>query len=304
MKVIGRTSFNCLVLNLLLITGIARPLIAHLYDPSRRYMTYTRKTIQHAKHESQFRLLVCLYNHGHVPTVLNILEATNPTRYSPLAVCVIFIKELVGRASAVLVPHHNFNKNASQSGSDQIANAFKNLEQNHTGDVQVQHFTALAPFASMHNDICTMALDKKTTLIILPFHQQWGIDGTHTIPAIREVNQNVLKRAPCSVGVLVDRGHINGTFKSILTGKNIYRVTMIFLGGPDDPEALSYSRRMAGHPNVSLSIINVIHYGSTSNKFADLISEFSSKSFSMESITYKEEVVKDGVGLTLSLIHI
>ena len=57
----------------------------------------------------------------------------------------------------------------------------------------------------------------------------------------REVNQRVLKNAPCPVGVLVDRGFGGGVER---------RVSRLFLGGPDDRYALKLGGSMAEHSPV------------------------------------------------------
>lgn len=51
------------------------------------------------------------------------------------------------------------------------------------------------------------------------------------------INQNVLANAPCSVGILVDRG-LSGSTR--LAANQVTRlVAVLFFGGPDDREALS-----------------------------------------------------------------
>ena len=112
----------------------------------------------------------------------------------------------------------------------------------------------------MHDDICTIAADKHTAMIILPFHKTHtvtgGMEPDHTI---RAVNEGVLKHAPCSVAILVDRG-----ISSRKPAKNprLYptqRVVLLFFGGPDDREALAYVWRMAEHPGISLTVMRFVN---------------------------------------------
>lgn len=70
--------------------------------------------------------------------------------------------------------------------------------------------------------------------------------------SIRNLNQQVLSSAPCTVGVLADRG----------LGKP-YRIrnclVMFYIGGADDREALSYAWRMTwSRPNVHLTIVRFV----------------------------------------------
>lgn len=73
---------------------------------------------------------------------------------------------------------------------------------------------------------------------------------------VRSVNLNVLEKAPCSVGVLVDRGTLSGTISEY--GEAFYDIGMIFIQGPDDREALAYAMRMAENPNVSLTVVRLL----------------------------------------------
>ncbi|KAM7254386.1 hypothetical protein ACFE04_003836 [Oxalis oulophora] len=61
----------------------------------------------------------------------------------------------------------------------------------------------------MYEDICTLALERSTSLIVLPFHRRWYLDGSVESEdnSTRVLNRMVLNRAPCSVGILIDRGY-------------------------------------------------------------------------------------------------
>lgn len=72
----------------------------------------------------------------------------------------------------------------------------------------------------------------------------------------RYVNRRVLEHAPCSVGILVDRG-LGGT--SHVSASNVnYTITALFFGGNDDREALSYGALMAEHNGISLNAVRFI----------------------------------------------
>ncbi|KAG6513805.1 hypothetical protein ZIOFF_024142 [Zingiber officinale] len=59
----------------------------------------------------------------------------------------------------------------------------------------------------MHDDVCSLALDKNITIVILPFHKQdipsgnFISGGGHAMQAF---TVNILQYAPCSVGILVN----------------------------------------------------------------------------------------------------
>ncbi|KAK9940906.1 hypothetical protein M0R45_017539 [Rubus argutus] len=55
---------------------------------------------------------------------------------------------------------------------------FNQFEKENRGAVNLSIFTAISPPKLMHEDICHTALDKLTSLLILPFHRKWSIDGS------------------------------------------------------------------------------------------------------------------------------
>lgn len=290
LQVVNKQSFTLLIINMVIVTGLATPIISYLYDPSKRYRANSARAILRSGDNIDLRILVCIHNEDNVAGLLNLLETSNPMRGSPISVFALQLTELVGRTSAVLAPHHQRNKMTSNSThSERIVNAFKYLEQRNRGSILVQHFTATSPYASMHDDICTLALDKRTDIVIVPFHKIWTVNGKieACFPQIRSVNQNVMNKAPCSIGVLVDRGHHKGSHPSVVTSGTSYRIAMLYLGGADDREALAYSKRMANHENVSLTVVlfNKVDIEITRNEIG-------------KGIVYKEVTVNDGSGTT------
>ena len=74
-------------------------------------------------------------------------------------------------------------------------------------------FTTISQLKYTHEDICILESDGST---------------------IKSLNCSVLELAPCSVGIVVDRGHFG---RSMISSDSSYSVAMIFLGGNDDREA-------------------------------------------------------------------
>ncbi|XP_042521262.1 cation/H(+) antiporter 15-like [Macadamia integrifolia] len=332
---ISNPSFSIVCIMAAIITGVISFTVKYLYDPSRRYVCYRRRTIQH--NNSELRILVCINNQESVPTILNVLEASNPTRESPLGVYVLHLFELVGRASPLLVAHQDSQRKMKTRGyqsratthTERIINCFKVFENNNQGIVFVQSYTCIAPYTTMHEDICTISLDKYTSLLILPFHKFWSSEGVMVESAgLRNVNRQVLARSPCSVAILVDLGAF-GRPRSIHESWSFYRIGVIFLGGPDDREALAYATRMSAHPNVKLTVVRLVESNCISNDIdvdvdvdvdddvatdddddddserkldVDLINEFrvSNAHVGMGSnrVTYTEEVITDGMDIS------
>ncbi|KAI3770804.1 hypothetical protein L6452_01948 [Arctium lappa] len=251
-------AYSLLILNMLIVTGSTRLLLGHFYDPSTRYRTYKRNSILECESDDYLRMLVCIHNEEDVPSIINLLEASNPTKHQRIEVISMNLQQLQGRASAILVPSSHVEKIPSaQTRMLQIIKAYNYFIERKKGSVVVEHLIAMAPYGSMHEDIITIAINKCANIIIVPFHKRWAIDGTieATFPGIRTVNYKIMEKAPCSIGILVDRGQIGGP-KSVLTGRTkMFRITQLFLGGADDREALAYSSRMAQHPHISLLLV-------------------------------------------------
>ncbi|KAG6605320.1 Cation/H(+) antiporter 15, partial [Cucurbita argyrosperma subsp. argyrosperma] len=262
-QILDDQTFTVMVIVALIMTGIITPVVTILYRPTRRLLPYKKRTIQASKPDSEFRVLVCIHTPRNVPTIINLLDASNPTKRSPICIYVLHLVELTGRASAMLIVHNTRKSgrpavNRTQAHSEHIISAFENYEQ-HIDCVSVQPLTAISPYSTMHEDICYLAEDKRVAFIIIPFHKQQTVDGgmESTNPALRLVNQNVLVNAPCSVGILVDRG-LSGSNQSGSNKASHYNIIVLFFGGQDDREALAYAWRMSENPRVTLTVMRFI----------------------------------------------
>ncbi|KAG1365663.1 cation/H(+) antiporter 15 [Cocos nucifera] len=281
-KLVNVEIYSYLMLSSIIITAVVTPIATYLYQPSRRYAVYKRRTIQHLKPESELRLLACVQDQSHVPTTINLLEASYASPTAPIAIYVLHLVELVGRAAPLFIPHKLPRSNSSASTtsnatnastsalnstaatatvatpeSDHIINAFLLHEQRHHNAVSVHPFTTISPYSSMHDEVCRLAVEKRTSLIILPFHKRRIIRGHAELNSgLRTVNRKVLSIAPCSVGILIDG--VMGGGMCTLSGDFLHNVIVFFFGGEDDREALAYGARMANHPGVTLTIIRFL----------------------------------------------
>ncbi|RZC63650.1 hypothetical protein C5167_025411 [Papaver somniferum] len=314
------TLYTILVLSMLIVTGTISPTVKYLYNPSRRYITYKRRSIQNCKRNVEFRILACIYHDENVPTILDVLGASHPTAYSPICIYVLHLIQLQGRASPLLVAHKSRKISSQFNSSSHIINAFKSYEKQGGGTISVNSFTAISPYTTMHDDICSIASERRSSLIILPFHHNPAFSSSLHLPtSIRKVNQNVLKRAPCSVGLLVDRGHPQRTQISCNITDKIkptYRVAVIFLGGADDREALSYGARMGEDNNVKLTLFrfsynnqdeksnNPTYHDPDYSLDNDCIEDFRRYNEGLENVVYREEEVKDSVEIVTVITSI
>lgn len=128
----------------------------------------------------------------------------------------------------------------------------------------------------------------------------------------------MLANSPCSVGVLVDRG-LNVSTR-LAANQVSHNIVVLFFGGPDDREALSYAWRMSEHPGISLTVMRFVP-GEDANEHVlqpngdlkdpgmlavetengrdkqldeEIINNFRIKNDNDESVFYTEKVVNNG----------
>ncbi|XP_071902735.1 cation/H(+) antiporter 4-like [Coffea arabica] len=297
--IIDQTTFALLVISTAAIAMFVPSMVQLLYDPSRKYASYQKRNIMHSRHGGKLPILACIHSSDNIVATIKLLDASTPTVENPIVVHALHLIELRGRASPIFISHQ-VHKRTDISYSENVIHAFKQFERNNWGSVAVQAFTAISPRNLMHEDICTLALDVLASLIIVPFHRKWGIDGSveSEDQCLRMVNRNVLDRAPCSVGILVDRGHL-GRSGSMTLSVKAHFVAVIFLGGKDDQEALTLAKRMTRNENVNLTVMRYISKGRDGSDMEDdmndmkVLYDFKQNRVGQGNVTYIEKVVND-----------
>ncbi|OIW18783.1 hypothetical protein TanjilG_13535 [Lupinus angustifolius] len=261
-KVLNDQAFAICVLMALFTTFITTPIVMAVYKPARRGTTYKHKTIQRKDPNSEVRVLACFHSNHNIPTLINLIESSRGTRKgAKLHVYAMHLMELSERPSAITMVHTP-RKNGTlfcgtkQNGDDQMVIAFQAYGK--LSSVNIHPMTAISDLSNIHEDICTSAHEKRAAMIILPFHKHQQISGSMESLgyAFHQVNELVLSHAPCSVGILVDRG-LGGT-SQVQASDLSFKVVVPFFGGGDDREALSYGLRIAEHPGILLNVIKFV----------------------------------------------
>lgn len=96
-------------------------------------------------------MLACVHTTRNVPSIISLLELSNPTKRSPIFIYALHLVELTGRASNMLAAHHSASNQSSSASSlpgasEHIFNAFENYEA-HAGQPLFLHYSL---YASMH----------------------------------------------------------------------------------------------------------------------------------------------------------
>ncbi|KAL6509368.1 hypothetical protein OROGR_022678 [Orobanche gracilis] len=298
-------TFSMLTMSVLLQAAAANLTVKSLYDNSRMYTGYQKRDIQHTSPTSELRVLTCAHRVDDILAVRKLLEASYPSKESPLAVYALHLVELAGRAHPQLIDHQLGQKSSGGTRTQKMIEILSQFEQQYFGAVSVQQFTAMSLTKFMHHDICTVAFNKLASVIILPFHRKWNHQGKMILDSssLRAINNDVLDMAPCSVAILVDRHKIRRN------PSPTYNVSVAFFGGTDDREALAYARRMALSPGVHLTVVRFVSWDIYAGDSqwdavldAEILKDTRMQGVHQENIVYKEERVKDGAETAL-LIH-
>ncbi|XP_051150334.1 cation/H(+) antiporter 15-like [Andrographis paniculata] len=255
--VLSTQAYSIMVMAVLVMTVTVTP-AAKWFRPMQNAVPYNRRTIQKAKSNEILPILACIYTMRNVPAVINILTTSNASESSPIAVYALHLVELVGRATTMLIVHTSRkagghrNPSSVEAQADQLITAFDNYELRSEG-VTTEVLTARCPYTTMDDDVCTIAEEKHAAFIVIPFHRQINEEGEmeDVDPSIRTVNEGILANAPCSVGILIDRGFAEKCDRAT-------NIAVLFFGGADDREALAYAWRMASKPDVKLTVVRFL----------------------------------------------
>ncbi|TVU18484.1 hypothetical protein EJB05_34587 [Eragrostis curvula] len=301
--VLNDETFAILVLMALITTFITTPVVMAIYKPARRGAPYKNRAVQRANPEDELRMMACFHSTRNIPTMINLMESSRGTRKRGITVYAMHLVELSERSSAISMVHKArrngmpfWNKRRNGDGDgDQLVVAFETYQQ--LSRVSIRAMTAISDLHTMHEDIVTSAHQKRAALIVLPFHKLHQMDGHMDSLGdhYQHINQRVLHHAPCSVAILVDRGL--GGAAQVAASDVSYSIAVIFFGGHDDREALSYAMRMVEHPGITLRVLRFLA-PSSSNSGNDratddaFLEDFRAKvANGNESVQYEEKAV-------------
>ena len=199
-------------------------------------------------------------------------SASHTTKLSPLRVFALQLVELSGNTTSLFNQQRSGGAQALTKAQEDLE-SITNIFQTYTGaneNTSVETFAAASTYSNIHEDIYNVSQEKQASLILLPFHKQSNIEGIleTTSTSFQDINRNMMRDAPCSVGIFVDRG-LGSLFKVNL------RVLVLFIGGPDDREALAVAWRMSKHQGVQLSVMRILMYGEVAE--VDVLSHVESR---------------------------
>ncbi|GLU00289.1 hypothetical protein SLE2022_176670 [Rubroshorea leprosula] len=238
-------------------------LVNCIIERARQRVPIHRMALQWLEPTSELRILLCFHGPHNVPSLINFTEISKGRPNPGIVVYVTDMIELTDEIAATLVRNNEGAKTPTVTDKsvtelrDQVTHMFQSYVDENGEGITLRRMLALSTFNDMAQDISALAEDLMVCLIILPFHKNMNADGTldggH--PGFRYVNRKLLRNAKCSIGILVDRGF--GSVQKISKASPLM-VAVIFIGGKDDREALTYAGRVAWHPGVKLTVIRFL----------------------------------------------
>lgn len=254
--------FSLVTLYTLFSSIVSRLLAKYLYNPSRKYEGYHSRNVESLKPESKLGILVCIHRPEDIASIHRVNDTFHPTKESPINIYVLHLIELVGRSTPVFISHEKNKPESHHEYSQNVVLHFELYEEENPDVVSATVFTAISPANLMDEDVCSLALDKVSSLILIPLHGVWsnsnGLADSATMNS-KNLVINVLQKAPCSVGIFLDRSKLG--YQPMKATKGSFRdVCVIFVGGNDDREALSLAIRMTQSNSCTrLTVFHLVH---------------------------------------------
>ncbi|KAI4333110.1 hypothetical protein L6164_017957 [Bauhinia variegata] len=237
--------------------------VASIIERARKRAPTHRMALQLLDPSSELRILLCVHGTQSVPAALNFMEIS---RGSPDPGIQVYATDLIELTDYIAASLERVEGMDTVTVKDkgvvdmraQITSCFQEYVDADGDGITLRRAMTLADFNNMGADICTLAEDLMIALIILPFHKIQREDGKLDAgnAGFRYVYKKVLRHAPCSVGILVDRGL--GKLGKITRTQVCLNVAVIFIGGKDDREALALAGRIAQHPGVKLTVLRFL----------------------------------------------
>ncbi|XP_071718806.1 cation/H(+) antiporter 28-like [Rutidosis leptorrhynchoides] len=294
-NIISPSSSTVMVLVSFMTFIYAPMVVKNIIERARKRSPTQRMALQWLNPSNELRIVLCIHGPENVQSAINFMEISQGPTEPKMTVYVNDMIELTDSAASTVargdgVDAMTITDKGIIEMRENISNTIDVYVKDQCEGIDVRRMLTLCPLTTMHQDICTLAEDLLVSLIILPFHKNLKTDGKFNTNRLgfRSVNRKpsftykrsqvqtslasyfevargkgskmvmdnpVLRHAPCSVGILVDRGL--GSTQLSRSTKNT-TAAIIFIAGKDDREALAYAGRVARHPGVKLTVIRFL----------------------------------------------
>lgn len=265
MQVMSSNTFYNLMLAAVVINSLIwGPLLAFMVKRESDILGYRHIAFESQNPESELRLIACVHGPRSVATMAGLIAASKGPENVSVSPYLMHLIELPEKNKTNLMYHQKEEDEISDDddygGNDVVEiNEAVDIFSAESG-VMIHQVKVVSPYTTMYADVCEYAKEIRASIIILPFHKHQRIDGKLESgkEGIRITNQKVLRHASCSVAILIDRG-LTAAGSRTSSSESLHHIATLFFGGPDDREALGFSRRLGMHHHINLTVIRFLH---------------------------------------------
>lgn len=284
MQIWAEQALMAMVVGSMISSVIAGPVFAVMFRKEREAYACSHQALEHLGPDQKLRMLACVHGARGAPGMLSLVELLAS---KPRAQPTIHVLHLFDVARKHVGPKH-YHKRI------QLDNDDKHIDRRNDAATQVNWavdvFTCATGLVIRQIDTADRGTtvnakainrwteDVRAGLLLIPYHKEQHYDGKMVCPRQdrRQLILEVLERAPCTTGILADRPFRSGgtSFQlpaKISASEEISRnpgnqtagthVAAVFLGGPDDREAVAFACRLAKNDTVSLTVIRFVLRG-------------------------------------------
>ncbi|KAJ1269569.1 hypothetical protein BS78_07G221900 [Paspalum vaginatum] len=272
-----------MVIGNMISTTIAGPVAAAVLRREKEAYRARHQAVESLGAGQELRMLACAHSAHAAPGILSLVELLVSVPQVQPAVSVLHFFE-VPRDRSARTPYHQRVRGDDEIGcgrcpADAITqmNTVVDVFSRSTG-ISFRQIDVVSLGAARDAAVtCRAVEDAHACLVLLPCYKEQRFDGRMAcrLEDRWQLNHHVLERARCTVGLLVDRPYrANGTsFQTPLrvapeTGRTLVHpcsdrtvthvIAAVFLGGPDDREAVSFASRLAEHPAIGLTVFRFV----------------------------------------------
>lgn len=193
------TSTSTVMVIAIFFTVVHAPsVVAYIIKRARKRAPTHRMALQSLDPSKEVRILLGVHGPQDAPTAINFTEISRGTADPGIAIYLTDMIELTDNIAATLVRGDEedtvtvTDQTVTEMREQVTAAAQAYIDHNSDG-VKLRRLLALSTFSGMSQDICILAEDLMTALIILPFHKRQRADGTLDAghPGFRYVNRKV-----------------------------------------------------------------------------------------------------------------
>ncbi|WVZ91744.1 hypothetical protein U9M48_037873 [Paspalum notatum var. saurae] len=273
-----------MVIGNMISTTIAGPVAAAVLRREKEAYRARHQALESLGAEQELRMLACAHSAHAAPGVLSLVELLVSAPQVQPAVSVLHFFEAPHQDRSARTPYHQRPQGDDEVGcgggpADAITqmNTVVDVFSRATG-ISFRQIDVVSLGAARDAAVaCRAVEDAHACLVLLPCYKEQRFDGRMScrLEDRWQLNHDVLERARCTVGLLVDRPYrATGTsFQTPLsvapeTGRTLVHpcsdrtvthvVAAVFLGGPDDREAVSFAARLAEHPAIGLTVFRFV----------------------------------------------